>query len=227
MHKEHRDQQSGIHWCGRTTRAYPQLSVDRPQSAASLGAASCATRGLELARSLAKANSGDGDNEATSGPRAFVWRHGLSPVRTLRRRRGGRARSKLSLVSRSAMGRELGQHLRLGLESMPRLGTLSRSRWSDGQRTLGASAVVGAAATIATTVGAGRERDVEYDGSCLGILEQQDLDPALTPASLRRPRFHYPDDKAISAEDRHRSKTGQGQTNSTASQFRSGPSPRR
>jgi hypothetical protein len=62
---------------------------------------------------------------------------------------------------------------------MPRLGTLSRSRWSDGQRTLGTSAVVGAAATTAAAVGPGRERDVEYDGSSLGILEQQDVDPAL------------------------------------------------
>jgi hypothetical protein len=34
-----------------------------------------------------------------------------------------------------------------------------------------------------------------------------------TSISLRRPRFHYPDDRALSAEDRHRSKTGQGQTN--------------
>ena len=48
-----------------------------------------------------------------------------------------------------------------------------------------------------------------------------------TSVSLRRPRFHYPDDRALSTEDRHRSKTGQGQTNSTASRFRSGPSPRR
>jgi hypothetical protein len=78
------------------------------------------------------------------------------------------------------MGRELGQHLRLGLESLSRLGTLSRSRRSDGQRTLGPPAVLGAAATIAATVGPGRERDVEHDRSCLGILEQQDLDPTLT-----------------------------------------------
>ena len=34
-----------------------------------------------------------------------------------------------------------------------------------------------------------------------------------TSISLRRPRFHYPDDMALSTEDRHRSKTGQGQTN--------------
>ena len=88
---------------------------------------------------------------------------------------------------------------------------------------MGTPAVLGAAATIATAVGPGRERDVEYDRSCLGILEQQDLDPALTARtafgvytmsiSLRQPRFHYPDDRALSTEDRHRSKTGQGQTN--------------
>ena len=63
---------------------------------------------------------------------------------------------------------------------MPRLGTRRRSRWSDGQRALGTPAVVGATATAPTAVGAGRERDVEYDGSCLGILEQQNLDAALT-----------------------------------------------
>jgi hypothetical protein len=83
-------------------------------------------------------------------------------------------------VSRSAMGPGLGQHLRLGLESLSRLGTLSRSRWSDGQRTLGSPTVLGTAATTATAVGPGRERDVEYDCACLGILERQDLDPALT-----------------------------------------------
>jgi hypothetical protein len=77
------------------------------------------------------------------------------------------------------MGRELGQHLRLGLEPLPRLGTRSRPRRSDGQRTLGSPAVLGAAATTATAMGPGRDRDVEHDGSCLGILEQQDLDPAL------------------------------------------------
>jgi restriction system protein len=57
VHEEHRHQQSGIHGCGQTTGPYPQLSIDRPQSAASLGTASCATRGLGLARSRAKANS--------------------------------------------------------------------------------------------------------------------------------------------------------------------------
>ena len=107
-------------------------------------------------------------------------RHGVSRVRIGRRHRRGRTSFDLSLVSRSAMGPGLGQHLRLGLESMPRLGTLSGSRWSDGQRTLGTPAVLGAAATTATAVSPGRKRDVEYDGSCLGILEQQDLDSALT-----------------------------------------------
>jgi hypothetical protein len=34
-----------------------------------------------------------------------------------------------------------------------------------------------------------------------------------TSISPRRPRSRYPDDRALSTEDRHRSKTGQGQTN--------------
>jgi hypothetical protein len=58
MRQEHRHQQSGIHECGQTTGPHPQLSIDRSQSTASLGTASGATRGLGLARSLAKANSG-------------------------------------------------------------------------------------------------------------------------------------------------------------------------
>ena len=45
--------------------------------------------------------------------------------------------------------------------------------------------------------------------------------------SLPRLRFRYPDDTALSAADRRRSKTGPGQTNSNASRFRSAPSPRR
>jgi len=79
------------------------------------------------------------------------------------------------------MGRGLGQHLRLGLESLPRLGPCRRSRWSDGQRTLGVPAVLGVAAAARSTLGTRSERDVEHDRSCLGILEQQHLDPDLTP----------------------------------------------
>jgi len=47
-------------------------------------------------------------------------------------------------------------------------------------------------------VGPGRERDVEYDRSCLGILEQQDLDPALM-ASYRVWRLHHVDQSATTA----------------------------
>jgi len=95
------------------------------------------------------------------------------------------------------MGPGLGHRLRLGLESLPRLAALSRTRWSDGQRTLGTPAVLGAAATTATAVSPGRERDVEYDRSCLGILEQQDLDPALT--ARRVWRLHHVDQSATTA----------------------------
>ena len=45
--------------------------------------------------------------------------------------------------------------------------------------------------------------------------------------SLPPPRFRCRDDTAQSTGDRPRSKTGQDQTNSTASRFRSAPSPRR
>jgi len=63
-----------------------------------------------------------------------------------------------------------------------------------------------------------------YAAVCFAIAAFGVYTPSI---SLRRPRFHCPDDRALSTEDRHRSKTGQGQTNSTASRFRSGPSPRR
>ena len=45
--------------------------------------------------------------------------------------------------------------------------------------------------------------------------------------SLQRLRFHYPADTNPPVEGRRHSKTGQGQTNWTASRFRSGPSLRR
>lgn len=45
--------------------------------------------------------------------------------------------------------------------------------------------------------------------------------------SPQLPRFRSPDDRALSVEDRHHSKSGQDQTNSTASRSRSDPSPRR
>ncbi len=105
---------------------------------------------------------------------------GVVGFRTGRQCRAGGARADLSLVSRSAMGPGLGQHLRLGLESLPRPAACRRPGRSDGQRTLGTPAVVGAAATIATAVGPGRQRDVEPDRQWVGILEQQHLDSGLT-----------------------------------------------
>jgi hypothetical protein len=58
-----------------------------------------------------------------------------------------------------------------------------------------------------------------YAGVCFVI--------AAWAVSLPRPRFRSRDDTALSTADRPRSKTGQGQTNSIASRFRSAPSPRR
>ncbi len=78
------------------------------------------------------------------------------------------------------MGPGLGQHLRLGLESLPRLAARCGSGRSDGQRALGTPAVVGAAAATSAALGAGRERDVEPDSQWLGILEQQHMDSGLT-----------------------------------------------
>jgi hypothetical protein len=49
-----------------------------------------------------------------------------------------------------------------------------------------------------------------YAAVCFAIAA---LGVYTTSISPRRPRFRYPDDKALSTGDRHRSKTGQGQTN--------------
>jgi hypothetical protein len=84
------------------------------------------------------------------------------------------------------MGPGLGEHLRLGLESLPRLATCCGPGRSDGKRALGTPAVLGAAAATSAAVGAGRERDVEPDGPCLGILEQQHLDSDLNVVVRRR-----------------------------------------
>ena len=78
------------------------------------------------------------------------------------------------------MGPRLGQSLRLGLESVPRLAT---SRWSvrsGGLRALGSATAVGAAAATCAAVGTRGQCDVEPDGQRLGILEQQHMDPDLT-----------------------------------------------
>ena len=78
-----------------------------------------------------------------------------------------------------SVGPGLGQHLRLGLEPLPRLGTRGRPGWRDGQRAVGSATDLGAAAATATAVGSGRTGDVEYDRARLGILEQQRLDADL------------------------------------------------
>jgi hypothetical protein len=82
------------------------------------------------------------------------------------------------------MGPGLGQHLRLGLESLPRLARSGKSRWSGGLGTLGTSTAVGAVAATSTAVGAWRSADVEPDCQRLGILEQRNMDSALTKRRL-------------------------------------------
>ena len=77
----------------------------------------------------------------------------------------------------------MGHRLRLGLESLPRLATCGRSRWSGGLWAVGSSAAVGAAAATSTAVGAWGSGDVEPDCKWLGILEQQHMDPDLTKLS--------------------------------------------
>ena len=126
----------------------------------------------------------DGDDEA-SGVGA-----GDGPVGSGSVRRRSRPRDAgLSLVSGPAVGRGLGKYLRLGLEPMPRLAAGCRPRWCDGQRTVGACAGLGSAATIAAAVGSGRAGDVEHDRQELGVLEQQHLDAALNRESLRNSQF--------------------------------------
>ena len=61
------------------------------------------------------------------------------------------------------MGPELGDGLRLGLESLPRRARSGRPNRSGRLRTLGSPADVGAAATTSTAVGAGGAGDVEPD----------------------------------------------------------------
>jgi hypothetical protein len=62
---------------------------------------------------------------------------------------------------------------------------------------------VGTASAAATAIGPRRERDVEYDRACLGILEQQHLDPALTARGVffyrRAWRLRHVDQSATTA----------------------------
>ena len=85
-------------------------------------------------------------------------------------------------------GPELGEGLRLGLESLPRRARSGRPNWSGRLRALGSRADVGAAATTSTAVGAGGAGDVEPDCEWVGILEQPDLDSDLIERRLARSR---------------------------------------
>jgi hypothetical protein len=71
--------------------------------------------------------------------------------------------AQLSLVPGRSMGPELGDGLRLGLESLSRRARSGRPNRSGRLRTLGSPADVGAAATTSTAVGAGGAGDVEPD----------------------------------------------------------------
>ena len=86
------------------------------------------------------------------------------------------------------MGPELGDGLRLGLESLPRRARSGRPNWSGRLRALGSRADVGAAATTSTAVGAGGAGDVEPDCEWMGILEQPNLDSDLIERRLARSR---------------------------------------
>ena len=153
---------------------HPQLSVDRSSSAAGLGTAAGPARGL---------GPRPGNVPMKHAPR-YTWRRAGAVRSGAGRRHSGSAQraggADLSLVSGPAVGPGLGQHLRLGLEPVPRLGTRGGPGRSDGQRAMGSPADLGAAPATATAVGPGRTGDVEYDRACLGVLEQQDLDADLT-----------------------------------------------
>ena len=78
------------------------------------------------------------------------------------------------------MGPGLGQRLRLGLESLPRLATSGRPVWSGGLGTMRPPAAVGAAAATSTAVGTRGQPDVEPYRQWMGILEQRSMDSDLT-----------------------------------------------
>ncbi len=82
------------------------------------------------------------------------------------------------------MEARLGQRLRLGLESLPRLARPGRPEWPSGMGALGAATAVGASAATSAIVGARGSADVEPDRQGVGILEQRDLDSDLKPAAV-------------------------------------------
>jgi hypothetical protein len=77
------------------------------------------------------------------------------------------------------VGPGLGESLRLGLESVPRLATSGWPVRTGGLWTLGSAAALGSTAASATIMGARGQRDLEPDRPRLGILEQRNMDPDL------------------------------------------------
>ena len=125
---------------------------------------------------------GSAVNEGAGG-----WRVGFVHARTGWRPLGPGdpgPRAQLSLVPGRSMGPELGEGLRLGLESLPRRARSGRPNWAGRLWALGSPAVMGAAATTSTVVGAWGTGDVEPDCQRLGILEQQNMDSDLTKRRL-------------------------------------------
>jgi hypothetical protein len=142
----------------------------------------------------------DGDGEANESVDSAVcervggWRVGVVCFRAGWRPRpcrpgGPGPCAEQSLVPGQSMEPELGQNLRLGLESLPRLARSGRPNRSDGLPPLGSSAAVGAAAATPTAVGARGSADVESDCQWLGILEQRNMDSDLTKPTAT-PRRH-------------------------------------
>jgi hypothetical protein len=86
----------------------------------------------------------------------------------------------LSVVPGRSMGPELGQGVRLGLESLPRRARSGRPNRSGRLWPLGSPADVGAAATTSTAMGARCSGYVEPDCERLGILEQPHMDSDLS-----------------------------------------------
>lgn len=84
------------------------------------------------------------------------------------------------------MGPELGDGVRLGLESLPRRARAGGPNRSHELGTLGPPAGVGATPATRTAVGTRSSGDVESDGKRLGILEQPSVDADLTRRRLSR-----------------------------------------